>query len=72
MKKDTDNPLSDYVRLCGGGRCPRVFLAENGDFIVQGLTIDSETKKLFTPLPEEDVVRLPKEVVEELFRNYKR
>lgn len=72
MKDDTKSPLSDYVRLCGGGRCPRVFLAENGDFIVQGLTIDPGLKKELDPLPNEDVVRLPKEVVDELFRNYQR
>jgi len=62
--------LIDIRQLCGGGRCPRVFLTEEGDFIVHGLRVDPDLKAQLDPLENEEVVRLPKEVVRELFQNY--
>jgi len=67
MAKD----LSDLVQLCGGGRCPRVFLTKDGDFIVQGMKVKTDIRNKFSPLRDEEVVLLPKESVSELLRNIK-
>lgn len=61
---------SNLIQLCGGGRCPRVFLTDKGDFIVQGLLVDTELRDQLDPLESEEIVRLPREVVDELLRHY--
>lgn len=57
------------IRLCGGGRCPRVFKSENGDLIVQGILVDEKTRNACNPLPNEEVIRIPKDLLEELRKN---
>lgn len=49
----------------GGNGCPSVYLAENGDLVVQGLSLDAETfGNLENVLPGESAVRIPADVVE--------
>lgn len=60
---------SKWIQLCGGGRCPRAFITEEGELIVQGILVDPEVKAQLDPLSNEEVVRLPKEVVQELLRH---
>jgi len=55
---------------CGGGRCPRVFVNKQGDFIVQGYQVNSYLKKQLNPLENEEVVLLPKDLVLDLYKNY--
>jgi hypothetical protein len=48
----------------GGGGCPSVYLAENGDFVVQGLDLDGATSNnLANVLPGEGAVRISAEIV---------
>lgn len=58
--------------LCGSGRCPRVFLKPDGGFLVQGVVVSAEMRKDLDPLPNEEVVELPAEVVAELLANLKK
>ncbi|MFD0856817.1 hypothetical protein ACFQ07_31585 [Actinomadura adrarensis] len=48
----------------GGEGCPTVYLAENGDFVVQGLQLDGATAgELENVLDGETAVRIAPEVV---------
>lgn len=64
------NKLKKLERCCGGGRCPRVFVDENGDLVVQGFRVDSCLRNELNPLDNEEVVRLPRHLVQELYKNY--
>jgi hypothetical protein len=48
----------------GGGGCPSVYLAENGDFIVQGQTLDHDTQgNLVNVLPGEGAVSISPDII---------
>ncbi|HZG02543.1 MAG TPA: hypothetical protein VE546_03005 [Streptomyces sp.] len=48
----------------GGTGCPTVYLAENGDFVIQGNILDSDTTaELENVLPGESAVRISVDVV---------
>ena len=48
----------------GGNGCPTVYLAESGELVVQGYTIDSDTfSELENVLPGEGAVRIAPEVI---------
>jgi hypothetical protein len=48
----------------GGSGCPSVYVAENGEFVVQGLEIDAETRSnLANVLPGENAIRISADVV---------
>ncbi|MGW7529993.1 hypothetical protein [Streptomyces sp. NPDC054783] len=48
----------------GGGGCPSVYLAESGEFVVQGPKVDASTHaNLANVLPGEDAVRISVDVV---------
>ncbi|PSK95726.1 hypothetical protein CLV63_114159 [Murinocardiopsis flavida] len=48
----------------GGGGCPSVYLADSGEFVVQGIQLDAESlAALENPLPGETAVRIAPEVI---------
>ena len=51
-------------RSSGATGCPSIYLAENGDFIVQGHELDPDTESnLLNVLPGEKAVKISAEVV---------
>jgi hypothetical protein len=49
----------------GGNGCPSVYLAENGDLVVQGHAVDDDTfAELANVLPGENAVRIAPDVLE--------
>lgn len=49
----------------GGNGCPSVYLAENGDLVVQGHAVDGGTfAELANVLPGENAVRIAPDVLE--------
>ncbi|MEU5992122.1 hypothetical protein ABZ806_24400 [Spirillospora sp. NPDC047418] len=49
----------------GGNGCPSVYLAENGDLVVQGHAVDDDTfAELTNVLPGENAVRIAPDVIE--------
>ena len=57
----------------GGTGCPSVYLAENGDFVVQGLQLDADTNaNLANVLPGESAVRIDPEIILGAIDAYKR
>lgn len=55
---------------CGGGRCPQVFVNKDGDFIIQGFRVSPTLQNELNPSQNEEVVRLPRHVVQKLYENY--
>jgi hypothetical protein len=48
----------------GGSGCPSVYVGEDGDFVVQGVRLDSDTfSNLENVLPGETAVRISPEVI---------
>lgn len=48
----------------GGGGCPSVYLADNGELVIQGHALDEATRaNLANVLPGEDAVRISADVV---------
>lgn len=48
----------------GGGGCPSVYIAENGDFVVQGHILDADTEaNLLNVLPGESAVSIAADIV---------
>jgi hypothetical protein len=48
----------------GGSGCPSIYVADSGEFVIQGLVIDDETRRnLQDVLPGEDAVRISADVV---------
>lgn len=48
----------------GGTGCPSIYIAENGDFVVQGHELDSDTESnLLNVLPGEKAVKISAEIV---------
>ena len=61
--------LDSFIQECGGGRCPKILINENGDALVQGLLVDDSIKKELNVPKEEDIVFLPNEVIQEFLNN---
>ena len=36
--------MHKYEASCGGGACPKIFIDDNGDALVQGYLVDDATK----------------------------
>lgn len=48
----------------GSGSCPTVYLAETGEFVVQGQAVDGDTfDELANVLEGETAVRIPQDVI---------
>lgn len=57
----------------GGNGCPSVYLADSGDFVVQGLSLDvDEFSQLENVLPGEGAVRISPEVIMGAIERYHR
>ena len=57
----------EIFNLCGSvGNCPTVYKAEDGDYIIQGYVLESDSKEQLNSTEGEDIVRLPKEFVEKM------
>lgn len=52
--------------MCGGGRCPRVLLNDNGDAIIQGYGLSQENISDLKIPDGENVIFLSKEVLAQL------
>ncbi len=62
----TDQDGTPRNPQCRGGRCPSVYLTDDGDFVVQGFLLDTlERAKLDIP-GGEDAVRVPRTLLEQL------
>lgn len=57
--------LGLFIQTCGGGRCPKILINENGDALVQGLLVDDAIKKELDVPEGEDVVFVPKSIIQE-------
>ena len=56
----------------GGSGCPSIYIAENGDFIVQGHTLDADTEaNLLNVLPGENAVSISADIVLGAIEAYK-
>jgi hypothetical protein len=61
-------PGGGEIMDCRGGNCPTVYVAESGDLVVQGFTLDrSELGDLHVP-DGENVVRIPAALLREAAR----
>ncbi|MDR2125653.1 MAG: hypothetical protein LBP63_02320 [Prevotellaceae bacterium] len=56
---------------CGGGTCPKILLNEDGDALVQGLLVDNSIKKDLNVSNGEDVVFVPKNIIQEFLMQNK-
>jgi len=63
--------LGLFIQTCGGGRCPKILINENGDALVQGLSVDDATKKELNVPEGEDVVFVPKSIIQEFMEQNK-
>jgi len=54
---------------CAGGKCPKILIDENGDPIVQGLSVDDVTKKELNVPEGENVVFVPKSIIQEFVKH---
>ena len=62
-----DNDFGFFIEVlpqCASGLCPRILLNENGDALVQGLLVDDATKKELNVPEGEDVVFVPKSIIQ--------
>lgn len=65
------------TKLCkdqnsGANGCPTVYLADSGEFVVQGYGVDEATfAELENPLPGEQVVRISADVVVGALERYR-
>lgn len=57
----------------GSGSCPTVYLAESGEFIVQGQTVDEDTfDELTNVLEGETAVRISQDVILEAIARFQK
>ena len=59
-------PKKIVVCCQGGEKCPAIYRTENGDYIVQGYVIRDRSSLGIEVGPEEDVLRLPKALIDDL------
>lgn len=53
------------------GSCPSIYVAENGDFVVQGYCLDADTQaNLCDVLPGESAVRISAEILLDAVKMY--
>ena len=74
MKKieiNFDSFMHKYEASCGGGACPKIFIDDNGDALVQGYLVDDTTKIKMNLNDDEDVVFVPKSIIQELIKQIK-
>ncbi len=67
MKENID--LTKFEQKCGGGRCPKILLKENGDALVQGKIVGQDVLSRLNVPSDENVVFLPESVIKEFLRN---
>ena len=59
----------EIFNLCNSiGNCPKVLQSEDGDYIIQGYVLESDSKEQLNSTDGEDIVRLPKEFVEKMVK----
>ncbi len=63
--------LSNYRQVCGGGRCPKFLVNDNGDVLVQGTKVERSSVSGLNVPPYEDVVFIPKDVLAEFLAKVK-
>ncbi len=51
---------------CMGGKCPTIYRAEDGSIIIQGYKVDDEVRGSVSPADNEDIVRIPAELLANL------
>ena len=56
---------------CGGGRCPKIYINDDGDALVQGYFVDEATKIKMNLNEDEDVVFVPKSIIQEFIKQIK-
>ncbi len=61
--------LTEFRQVCGGGRCPKILIKKNGDALVQGSIVGDDILTGLNVPAEENVVFLPKEVINEFIKN---
>lgn len=52
---------------CAGAKCPMVSLDSEGNALIQGIKISSESLKKMVIPDDEEIVYLPNRVIQELF-----
>lgn len=63
--------VNGFTQKCGGGRCPKVLLRDNGDALVQGIKVEDADIRAGLNVPDtEEVVFLPSDVVREFVESY--
>jgi len=55
--------LSGDDTSCAGGKCPSIYLGDDGEVYIKGKVLTSEVRAQLAPDSDEDVVRLPVEVL---------
>ena len=63
------NEFRDYgdgISNCGGGRCPRVLINDNGDAIIQGYSLSPDNIATLDVPNGENVIFLSKDVLAQL------
>lgn len=68
------NNLASYsitIDDCARGKCPKILINEEGNALVQGLTVDSSTKKELGIPEGEDVVFVPNSIIQKLIQHNK-
>jgi hypothetical protein len=61
----------DVPPQCAGGLCPKILIDDNGDALVQGYVIDDATKAKMNKNEDEDIVFVPKNIIQDLIKHYK-
>ena len=59
-------PKKLVVCCQGGDKCPAIYRSESGDYIAQGYVIRDRSSLGIEVGPEEDLLRLPKALIDEL------
>ena len=54
-----------------GGCCPSIYENENGDYIIQGISLDDEIKKNLKLGKNEDAILVPADLIDELIKTKK-
>ena len=66
-----DSFVYKYETSCGGGACPKIYINDNGDALVQGYFVDDATKIKMNINEDENVVFIPKSILQELIKQIK-
>jgi hypothetical protein len=56
---------------CTAGGCPKILINENGDALIQGLLVDESVKKSLNVPKSEDIVFVPKSIIQEFVKQNK-